>query len=124
MKNEPINVKIITIKGVAMLVEWIIDAKVYRAIIPESVVTISIPGLEGFADLDILETGIPYGLPWKELIPKYEIMPIMLEEELHKAGIWTVEDFEKNPGDVQGAVAMATKRINRDLANIVKSHKK
>jgi hypothetical protein len=74
------------------VVEW--DQR--RAIIPKT----SLDGDE--VSQEVLEQGIPYGLPWGELI-KVKITAQMIEEALHSRGIWTAEDALRNSSKVKAA---------------------
>lgn len=58
---------------------------------------------------DDTNMGIPYGLPFADLLKDHvcEEMAERIEVELHRAGIWTAQDALKNPAAVQGALLAA-----------------
>lgn len=49
------------------------------------------------------EMGIPYGLPWEEMI-KLSATPQALADELRRNGIYTYADLEANPQAVMGCI--------------------
>ncbi len=94
------KVKLIGRKNAAALVEYTDNGQTKRVTVPFSV----IKGDE--VDRRQLSYGIPYGAPWAELI-KLSATPQLIEEELHKRGIWTAQDALDKPQDVIVAVHAA-----------------
>lgn len=92
----------------AVLVEWREDGKAHRAWVPL--------GAEGSEDEARL--GIPYGVPWAELIPPRAIFPEELEAALHSRGIWTAEDAQLNPQAILGAIV---ELIGVDMAAVIRA---
>ena len=75
-----------------------------------------------FIDEDVLESGIPYGVPFASKIGDFVITGETIENELHKAGVWTTDDFASNPQKVHGAVASAARPIMQALAILIKDY--
>jgi len=68
-------------------------------------------------DSDTVELGIPYGLPFAEILKK-SISPdlaIQVEKSLHNSGIWDIEDLQNNPM----AAIKAAKRLDIDAKKIL-----
>jgi len=72
--------------GEVALVEWVADGKVYRGFLPEKKFS-----PEGLPD-SVLSKATPYGLPWAKLAT-FQATPEGLEEALHNADIWTLDDL-------------------------------
>ena len=92
-----IDVKILQQSGHSVLVEYLEKGKLKRATIPPDTIK------EGQVSQYSLKLGIPYGLPWAELIT-LKASPERLQEELHRIGIWTAEDALQNAQGVLGAI--------------------
>lgn len=98
MEETPVlAVNIIEYRGESALVEFVDDSKLKRAIIPASEVK------DGKVDAEILALGIPYGLPWEDLI-KLQSTPERLADELRMRGIWTIDDMRRHQSAVFGAL--------------------
>ena len=91
-----IVVKIIQRQGHSALVEWMEGKKVKRVTVPAGVIK------EGQVSKYQLGLGIPYGVPWSEI--KLSASAKILEQELHRVGIWTAEDALNNAQQVLGAI--------------------
>lgn len=102
-------IKIIQQQDQSALVEWLEKGKSKRATIPVSAIR------EGQVSSYNLKLGIPYGLPWSEIID-LGATPEKLEQELHRVGIWTADDALQNANQVLGAI-QATYSI--DLGKIM-----
>jgi hypothetical protein len=87
IKRVPIR----TIKdaGETVLVEWAVGDDFQRAYVPTAEV------VEGSCAADVLEIGVPYGEPWETFI-KVKVTPAMVARELRRAGIWTLDDLQRN----------------------------
>jgi hypothetical protein len=95
MKKEPKAYKLIKQQGHSKLVEFTEGDRPKRAILP--------------VGEDNLEMSIPHGFPFAEALKPHvcEGMAERIEAELHKVGIWTPADIQRNPGAAQGAVLSA-----------------
>jgi hypothetical protein len=84
--------KTITIKGKSALVEH----GGQRAIVPASEA----------GNPEALARGVPYGLPWEEVIASVGLnaTPQSLAGELRKRGIWTADDLRRNVNAALGAI--------------------
>lgn len=94
-KPKTVPVRIVEGKGKSSLVQWSLKGgDLRRAYVPVDKVT----GVDEGArcDKDALEAGIPYGVPWKELI-KVDVDPAAVAQELRRRGVWTSRDLEMNP---------------------------
>lgn len=94
--------------GPASLVEWKEDGRPQRAWVPRE--------LE--EDEEVAGMGIPYGIPWAEILAPKTIFPEDLEAELRRRGIWTAEDAQKNPQAIVGAIV---ELIGVDMAAVVRA---
>lgn len=102
--------KLKTIKraGSAALVEWKEDGRAQRAWVP----------VELAEDKEAAQMGIPYGIPWAEIIAPKAIFPEDLEAALRGRGIWTVEDAQANPQAIVGAIV---ELIGVDMAAVIRA---
>lgn len=99
--SHQISVKTIRTEAKSALVEWVRDGVVKRAYVPRDEIK------EGTCSESVLAVGIPYGIPWAKLIqPTFD--PELLEAELHRRGIWNVDDLRTHGQHVLGAINRAT----------------
>ena len=94
---EFIPVTVVKRSHEAVLVEFVRDGKVGRVIIPASADVLALTA----GDLDL---GIPWGIPWEDLLKEVTITPAQLAEALHNAGIWTAQDLQVNTRAAIGAL--------------------
>ena len=98
-KIKLVKVRVVRVTGPSAVVEWAGGLK--RAVIPAAEVISD--ELYATVPADVLDEGAPYGLPWERLV-KMEATPEKLADELHRNGIWTMEDVESNPRAIMGAL--------------------
>ena len=103
------RVRVVQYDGQAALVEYRHNDVLERRIVPRDAVR----GDE--ADLDQLDLGIEYGLPWQELWSP-EVTPGAVANALRQRGIWTLADLRREPGKAIAAL-QATYRL--DLAALL-----
>ena len=116
-----VDVKIIRSKGQVTLVEWDDAGKFRRMLVPREVVLENKDG-RGLIVEEILEMGIPYGVNWEVRIQKsFVITGVQVAQQLEVLGIWTKEDYERNPNIVQQAVLGAAKEILVELYAIIRN---
>jgi len=83
------SVNIIKKQGEAVLVEWNNAGKPERVTIPANEVT------DGLCTSFVLEAGIPFGLPWEEILGNISNdadFVKALANNLRTEGVWTAED--------------------------------
>lgn len=88
------EVKIIDLRGESALVE---APDLRRVILPLDTIQ------DGQVDAEDWEMGIPYGLPWEEMLT-ITATPQALAYELRKNGIYTYADLEANPQAAMGCI--------------------
>ena len=120
--KELVQIRVIFRKKMATLIEYMEDGVPYRISVQSS----SIISKEGssYVPRELLDQGLPYGVPWSQKIVLSEITPESLEIELHKAGIWTAEDALKNSSTVQSALLSALRITLSDILKIAKENQK
>ena len=84
------QITVIRQKGQAVLVEWENEGS-RRAYVVASAVE------DDQCSSQELEIGIPYGLPWREIVGDLVLTGEQIEDALKKHGIWTLEDLRKEP---------------------------
>lgn len=94
--------------GPSALVEYKEDGRPQRAWVPT----------EMAEDEDAVRMGIPYGVPWSEVLGLTPFSPEDLEAELRKRGIWTAGDAQANPQAIVGAIVGL---IGVDMAAVIKA---
>lgn len=122
MQQEKRIVKLVFRKKAAALVEYQENGVPIRVSIPSNKAYQTINESEVEVSEKVLREGIPYGVPWAMHITETIVRGEQIENELHKAGIWTIEDFKKNPGAAQSAVLSATANITRSIMQTVKEY--
>lgn len=87
--------KIIKKDGHSQLVEYQEGGSIKRVILP--------------LGEDDVNLGIPHGFPFADLLKEKvcEGMAQRIEDELHRAGIWTAKDALAKPAAIQGAILAA-----------------
>jgi len=110
--------KVIKRSGQAILVEWMdADGFLHRASVPESeVMRPDANTTEAHVEEDVLEMGIPWGVPWEHIIV-LNVTPEDVAQSLRKAGIWTHSDVMYKPQAVIGAIQAA---YSIDLATLLR----
>jgi hypothetical protein len=100
-----VKVKIIARNQGMMVVEWVEDGQLKRGQLPQS-------DLNGADEVDDekLNWAMPWGEPWAEMV-ELKATSGQLEQELHKVGIWTLEDLQAYPDRAQSAL-LATYAID------------
>lgn len=115
MDLDKVTVRVLWRKKNAVLVEHIKDEDPIRVSVPAT--RISPITQENQAEISNkdLAMGIPYGIPWASKLKGFpiEITGEAIEKEFHKVGIWTYDDFRKNPQALTGVI-MA---VNQNVAN-------
>lgn len=98
-----IDVNVIKEIGKTTLIEAVWEGHVLRRIIPTDKVS------DGAVLNEDFESGIEYGLPFMELVHKSPPPDIAtrIEDALHGAGIWTLEDLKSNARIAGGALQAA-----------------
>jgi len=110
-ETNAIKVRVIRQDGAAALVEWRADEVLRRAIVPAAAAQ------GGHCAADVLEAGIPYGLPWERLLAP-RVSPFLIAKELRQRGIWTFADLQR-PGGMDAAQQALLAAYGLDLAALV-----
>lgn len=102
-EEKPQKVKVLQTQGQSALVEWYDkDAELLRrAYVPNNELS------NGTCSLEVLDSGIPYGLPWAKFL-EIQMTPESLERELRRIGLWTLDDFASKGPQVFGAINRST----------------
>jgi len=111
-------------KGSAVLLEYSQDGVLKRSIV-------SSKDIEGFKEVDsnivipenLLDQGIPYGIPWELMVMSYTITPLIVSEKLHSLGIWTYEDAISKPQLVMEAVFSCCTDLLAQVQRIAKENR-
>lgn len=121
-QDDVVDVKIVRRSGNAALVEWLKGDSLKRVTIPLSKIAVSDPkGKMGSTEKSILEIGIPYGVPWEEVIGEIKVTPEIIADSLRKHGIWTYEDAQANRQTIVGALQAA---YGLDMATLIRGARK
>ena len=114
VKRRPrlVEVKMIRLVGKTALVEWNTKAGLQRVTIPFEKL---LP--DSRADVEVLEAGIPYGLPWEEIVT-LEATPEAFATALRANGIWTKKDLE---GNVRAVMGVLQSVYGLDLAHLLRA---
>jgi hypothetical protein len=115
-----IIVKVLFRKKNAILVEYAEGDIFKRVSLPVSAVKLDADKAHASISKEVLEAGIDYGVPWASKLPDFTVKGTDIENELHKVGIWTIEDYLRRPQDVNGAILSAAKQIAQTIRIIAK----
>jgi hypothetical protein len=124
--QDTIEVKLIRRSGGAALVEWQSeDGYLQRATVPfhevQNLWEDRGSNLHGEVAQEIIEIGIPYGVPWEDIIGEIQITAKDIAESLRKHGVWTLDDAQTNPQTVIGALQAA---YGFDMATLIRGARK
>lgn len=108
-----IKVRVVQRRGESALVEWLDGERQSRAMIPATAV------VDDLVAEDVLAAGIPYGVPWGELV-QLTATPDAVQAELYRVGVWTVDDLRQNPQLALGALQRV---YGTDLAALMRAAK-
>ncbi len=97
-----IEVRVVAQEGESALVEWAEEGDLRRAYVPVG----KIEG--GRCSMDDLNAGIPYGVPWEDLIDVSGLTREAVGREMRRKGFWTSADINENMRTVQRAINAAT----------------
>lgn len=108
-----IQTTVIKRQGQAVLVQYVDDKGLVRRVtVPARTIRAG-----DMVEVVELQRGIPYGVPWSELL-SIQVSPERLEQELQRVGIWTAADLLSNPNVAIGAIQAA---IGVDLAALIRA---
>jgi hypothetical protein len=93
--------RILKTEGKAALVQIVRDGKEKRATLP---IDLLAEGSNSEITGEQFDMGIPYGLPFAEILGEVSISPVDLENALHNANVWTLNDLESNLRPALGAL--------------------
>lgn len=113
--------KVIKRKNQALLVEYTNENSIQRRIIVSALTNESAGDVIDLSDEEI-DAAIPYGIQWDYELEDVTISATNIERALIHHGIWTVDDFGKNPSAVLGAVHEAATPILILINQIVKEY--
>lgn len=91
--------KTVQVQGQAALVEYETFGQIKRVTVPVHLA--KNPG--------VVQAGIPYGLPWEEIVGELITPGEMVAAQLRRAGIWTYDDLLKKPREALAAIMAAYK---------------
>ena len=109
------QVTAITKNDNSTLVEFVDNGKTKRVIVPRESVQ------NGRCDEEVLKMGILHGIPWAEM--EIKVDGAILEAELHRAGIWTLDDLRSRAGHINAALARATQTTLNNFIKFAESYK-
>ena len=101
-KPKTVAVRVVARKDESALVEWEAEGDLCRAYVPASKVEAD------RCDEDTLAAGIPYGVPWEDLIDLSALTPESIGVRLRRREIWTAADVERNIQVVQRTINETT----------------
>lgn len=96
--DDRIAVKVIEATDKASLVEWHDAGGAHRVTVPTNKV------VNGGVDDDVLQAGIPYGVPWEVVVNLSGLTPETVAAELRRRGIWTRKDMERGVNEARAAL--------------------
>jgi hypothetical protein len=112
------KVKVITTRYQTALIEWIGDDGIHRGTVPEEVVN------DDIVRDDLLSLAIPYGMDWEFMLDGAlgNVTPQVIANNLHRVGIWTLQDLRSRPQDAIGAIQAAYHLDFQTLLRLTEQH--
>ncbi len=102
---EPVQARLIESRGEYLLVEYTDGEDPFRVIVELGDVELQDGGVV-LADPKVLRQGVPYGLPWEDII-EIHITPADVARKLRQYGIWTLDDILNLSRQTQSALQAA-----------------
>lgn len=112
-----IEAKLMTIEGKAAIVKYRDKNGMTQAriISTDDVTGLRIGETKEFPN-KIIGSGTEYGIDWEVLLgEECVIMPIDIEQEFRKRGLWTYDDMNKNPIQVKAALNAMSAKVHAQL---------
>jgi len=106
-----VQAKVITTQNGLTLVEWMDGEKPSRAWVTLDMI-VGEPGRS--ATVEHPEGGIPYGERWATLVSGY-LSTEEIETQLHRSGLWTIEDLQQRPNDALGVIRAVAGSVLQEL---------
>lgn len=107
------NVKVVDANEHVAVVEYVEEPQTYRRVVVPAHTVAGETCPE-----DVLQEGIPYGEDWASWITGEDV-PGRVANELHRRGLWTLEQLLARPMEVQSAfVAVAAQDLSDFLRAI------
>lgn len=116
-KSKKLAVRVISHKGASAMIECTVDGLLKRFVLPLDKV------VDGQVDISELDQAAPYGLNIGKLLTDLQFTPQRLEQACRERGLWTAEDFVKNPSLVQGALQDALRLDTGLITGIALKHR-
>ncbi len=106
-----VQAKVIATERGLSLVEWMDGENPNRAWVTPDMIT----GAAGrLLTVKHPEGGIPYGVDWSELVSGF-IDPTEIERRLKQAGVWTVEELQRQPNVALGVIRAVAGDLLQEL---------
>jgi hypothetical protein len=111
---DKVSVVIVRNKDSAVVVEEIGGASPNRVTVPRDCVEI-VSGVSGFISRENLDRGIPFGTPWEMAVHDRLLTSMDIASALRIGGIWTFDDFERNPQVVQSSLLSLLRSVMSEI---------
>lgn len=98
-RRKLVKVRVIQRKGKSALVEWVVGDDKQRAFVPATEID------KGKCDAEVIKAGMPYGVPWEQLVDLSGITAEAVGKAMRKRNLWTATDIEQNMSGVSKAIA-------------------
>lgn len=123
-KISRIPVTTILKKNTAVLVQYTIDGKRQRGIVRHDWIISEKSGRStvNYVEESNLELAMPFGIDWT-VVGDVTISAEKITESLRNAGIWTLQDFEKNPDKVLKAACASSTEIIANIQAVIRDFK-
>lgn len=123
MEHPKIQVKVISTKERASIVEYVDELGTHRVIMDLKNLDTSSSAKPLYFDKEDLEEAIPYGVPWEDLITDKVITGEKLGQALRDNGVWTYSDVFDHPMQVLDAIHSAFGLTVESVLAIAKEHR-
>ena len=106
------RVRIISVNDRSAVVEWPAGETLQRAIVPAEMLR------RDEVEDGVLAAGIPWGVPWEEVMPTTKGADVTVANALRQYGFWTAQDLRERPSE---AVAVIQRALGVYLAALTKA---
>ncbi len=124
MDQDKVIVRVLWRKKNAVLVEYMHNEEPIRVSVPISKIATVTQDKKAEITKRDLSMGIPYGIPWSSRLSNlhFAITGEAIEKEFHKAGIWTLDDFNHNQQALTGVIMALSREVVSQILKTVKEY--
>lgn len=116
------KIRLVSSKGQSTLVAYQDpDLEVEKKVYVDSELVGEDWGSEEEVPDEVIEYAIPYGIEWEAYVENILISKEAIARALYRNGIYTAEDYQRNPNAVLGAVREMSQQVLEQLNEVIRN---